>query len=236
MSRRCVSAAVAAVAISGACLWIASEFRRAREACNDANCNDQLMQIGLALSNYHDEYNCLPPAYTLNHDGSRMHSWRTMAFSSAWKERDMQDLYDFSSAWNEGVNSNLINYDTHGFFYWCPSGDGRKTKMTDYVAVVGPHTAWPGDRPFSQIHIGEGPSNTILVVEVADSRISWMEPRDYSVRDLLSNFRRVRHKDHFNALFADGRVRRISRDISADALRSLVYGRWRRIDGGLEQG
>jgi hypothetical protein len=151
-----------------------------------------------------------------------MHSWRSVAFSSLWKERGMQGLYDFSSAWNESPNSNLINYDTHGFFYWCPDGDGRKTKMTDYVAVVGPHTAWPGDRSFSQFNIGDGPSNIILVVEVEGSGIYWMEPRDFSIEDLLSSFRHVRRKDQFNALFADGTVRKISKDISADALKSLV--------------
>ena len=46
--------------------------------------------------------------------------------------------------WNDAKNASLINDDTTGNFWWCPSGDGRATKMTDYVAVVGVETAWPG--------------------------------------------------------------------------------------------
>ncbi|MEJ7640466.1 MAG: hypothetical protein WKF75_21480 [Singulisphaera sp.] len=68
------------------------------------------------------------------------------------------------------------SHDTPAHFYWCPSGDARTTQETDYVAVVGPHTAWPGHTGRRLAEITDEAS-TVLLVEVADSGIHWMEPR-----------------------------------------------------------
>lgn len=50
--------------------------------------------------------------------------------------------------------------------------------MTSYVAVVGQGTAWPGAGATSFKDFRDGTPNTLLVAEIADSGIHWMEPRD----------------------------------------------------------
>ena len=55
--------------------------------------------------------------------------------------------------------------------------------MTSYVAVVGPRTAWPGSTPIKHEDIADTAGETIHLVEVADSRIPWTEPRDLSLAD-----------------------------------------------------
>ena len=53
-------------------------YRTPREAVRCAQCVDNLKQIALALNNYEQEYNALPPAYTVDADGRPLHSWRTL--------------------------------------------------------------------------------------------------------------------------------------------------------------
>jgi len=69
--------------------------------------------------------------------------------------------------------------------FGCPAAEGGRT-TTSYVAVVGPRTAWLGEKSQDIMCIYDGSSATILLVEVADSDICWMEPRDLSLDDVLS--------------------------------------------------
>ena len=143
------------------------------------------------------------------------------------KENPLNGRYDLKVPWNHAKNASLINDDTTGNFWWCPSGDGRATKMTNYVAVVGVETAWPGDRGLKRSEITDDPASTILVLEVADSRIHWMEPKDPTLDEILSSGLSSRHSGFVNALFADGTVKRIRTDVSRETLKALLT-----INGG----
>jgi prepilin-type processing-associated H-X9-DG protein len=147
-----------------------------------------------------------------------------LALLDGWKEHDLFDRYNFSLPWNSPTNAKLLSYDT-GDIYWCPSGDGRRTKMTDYLAVVGPRTAWPGNAARRLEEITDGPENTILLIEVAASGIHWMQPGDIRLEDLLSPS--SNHPRNFNALFADGSVQKIRKDLSPETFKALVT-----VDGG----
>ena len=90
--------------------------------------------------------------------------------------------------WDEpwdGSNNGPISA-TAVFEYHCPSDAMRPTTSTNYVAVIGPNTAWPNARRRSNLRV-QGPlSKTILLVEVADSGINWAEPRDLSVAQAIA--------------------------------------------------
>lgn len=179
--------------------------RHAQEAARDGDCQSQLKQLGLALLNYHSTYGSFPAAFTRDREGKPMHSWR-VAFLPIWESHELHGRYDFSVRWNHPNNAWLAAYDAPSYFFWCPSGNSRVTKMTDYIAVTGPETAWPGAECRKLEEIKDGPANTILVLETAGSGIPWMEPRDVSLEDLLDKGLRSNHAHHVHALFADGSV------------------------------
>ena len=60
----------------------------------------------------------------------------------------------------------------------------REAGITNYVAVVGPDTAWPGTQERTLKEFRERP--TIVLVETFASDIGWLEPRDLSVEEFVA--------------------------------------------------
>src|SRR5262245_44041648 len=137
-------------------------------------CSNHLKQIGLALQNYHDVYQSLPPAYIADRKGRPMHSWRVLILPFI-EQKALYDRYNFNEPWNGPNNSKLHNEIVHVFS--CPSRPDKQPRTeTSYVAVVGPQTMWPDDKTVGMAAALDGTSNSIMVVEVANSGIHWMEP------------------------------------------------------------
>ena len=104
--------------------------------------------------------------------------------------------------------------------FQCPSAKNRDPSATNYVAVVGAATAWPGDKQVRFGDIKDGSSNTILLVEVGNSNINWLEPRDMAFEEAIRgiNVDRQRgicsnHASMVCVAFADGSIHELSDDI-----------------------
>jgi prepilin-type processing-associated H-X9-DG protein len=141
---------------------------------SDAQCRNNLKQISIALDCYHERYGTLPPAFVADKNGRPMHSWRVLILPFM-EQRALYDRYDFDEPWNGPRNSRLATVSVSG--YCCPEQDRGRT-TTSYVAVVGPETLWPGSTPVRFADVVDGTSRTVMVVEVANAGIHWMEPRD----------------------------------------------------------
>jgi prepilin-type processing-associated H-X9-DG protein len=203
-------------------LTLATEVaNQARKAAMVAGCVGQLAQLKLALDNFEAAFGCFPPAFMTDPEGTPIHSWRVASLHT-WKEHPLYGLYDVNVPWNHAKNASLLNDDNLGKLWWCPSGDGRVTKMTDYIAVVGNETAWPWDRGLKRSEITDDPASTVLVLEVANSRILWMEPKDPTLDEILSSGLSSHHSGFVHALFADGSVKRVRTDVSRETLKALL--------------
>ncbi len=143
-----------------------------------------MRQLGLAVANYHSDHGEMPPAYIADEDGKPMHSWRVLILPYLDDEQALYDQYDFDEPWNGPNNRKLADQLTHHPFF-CPSDDSLQPSITSYVAVVGERTLWPGAESGAGEDFSEH-ANIVSIVEVVDSGIHWMEPRDLSFEDAIA--------------------------------------------------
>jgi hypothetical protein len=206
------------------CSFLGMAVLSLREQTRDANCRCHLGQIALALSNYHEAYGCYPPASAVDNNGKPAHSWRVLTLLQ--EKMEWPEPYFLDEPW-DGPRNRLRSTHPYSALFHCPSGNDDASGMTDFVAVTGPSTAWPSASGLKRGEIKDDPASTILVLEVARSGIGWMAPADVALEDLLARGLHGNHRGHVNAIFADGKVRRVRTNVSRATLRGLLT-----IDGG----
>jgi hypothetical protein len=146
-------------------------------------CQENLKQIALALHNYEGANGCYPPAYIADKKGRPMHSWRVLILPYLHDDfaAKLYKKYNFNEPWDGPHNWKLLT--TRPKQYVCPSDPGASNptaNFTSYVAVVGAHAAWSGEKPRKAADLTPAES-TIIVVEIAQNRIPWTSPRDFNI-------------------------------------------------------
>ena len=244
-SRRRPSALATACVVVVVCGCLAGlllpTFSKAREAARRMQCANNLKQIALALHNYESIYGSFPPAYIADENGLPMHSWRVLLLPFLEQEA-LYKKYNFQESWNGPNNSQLLS--SMPPIYECPSNYGVADhhSCTSYVAVVGPHTAWPRDSGRLRSEITDGLAKTLQLIE-CDSQIPWLEPRDLELdqalalldsSDLNSSGVHVTKRFFYeyylgrNVAFSDGSVRFLGNGISRKTW-SAMFG----VDDGI---
>jgi hypothetical protein len=208
---------VLAVAVPGWRSWRADSHRQ--------QCKANLKVIGLALHEYHDKHGSFPPAYVVDSEGKRMHSWRVLILRELGHE-SLFARYRLDEPW-DGPNNQKLTAEMPAVF-GCPADSRRKRGVTNYVAVVGPQTIWPEQYAASIQHVIDGTSNTLFVVDSCDLHPVWTEPRDLSREEVLPGLNlkqspsfSSRHDGGAQTLMADGIVRFINQNINLGILRAL---------------
>jgi hypothetical protein len=151
-------------------------------------CLNNLKQIALAMHNYANKYGTFPPAYVADSQGKPIHSWRALLLPFLDDEQ-LSKKYSFDEPWDGPNNRQLHNIVIRTYTCWSDAGPRTDPTMTSYVVVTGPNTAFPGARSVKFSDFRKPLSNVLLVIEVANSGIHWMEPRDlpYSEMDFKIN-------------------------------------------------
>ena len=181
--------------------------RTSREAARRSQCTNNLKQIALALRDYEDRYGALPPAYTVDAKGRRLHSWRTLILPFL-EQKALYETIDLSKAWDDPVNAKARETVVSGFH--CPSEQDGPGNVTTYLAVVGEDACFWGREPRKLGEITDGLSDTMMVIEAGEeSAVPWMKPVDADEALVvgLGAESRLSHAGGVNACFVDGSVR-----------------------------
>ena len=235
---------VAIAAALAAAIWgvivpsINATQQAAREAGRKTTCISQLKMLGLAMHNYNAKYGCFPPAYIADSQGRPMHSWRVLLLE--FLDPQLYRQYDFSNPWNHPDNLRLadkLTISSGGAAmsdYYCPSDYTPGKTETNYVMIVGPGAFSDGTSSTRPLDVRDGTSTTIAVVEMSNSGIHWMEPRDldfgtmsFQINDPNAPGIRSRHKGTATVMCADGSVTRLVDDDDPKAVQAAIT-----IDGG----
>jgi hypothetical protein len=190
-----------------------------------AACETHLRSIATALEMYHQDHKCFPPAWVADAQGRPMHSWRVLILPDLGED-DLFKEYNLDEPWDGPNNRKLAHRIPE--VYRCPSDPSSYDGQTSYVAVVGPQASWLGSTPVKLSELST-PSQALHVIEVYESGINWLEPRDFTAAGLDTQVNaaspeaiRSLHLGGAHALYADAEVKFLSDDTSpADVQASL---------------
>jgi Protein of unknown function (DUF1559)/BlaR1 peptidase M56 len=212
---------------------------------------NNLKQIALAFHNYHSANGQFPtPVLYGGTTGKVPYSWR-VAILPYLEQTPLYTQYNFNEPWNGPSNRKVLDKmpavlgypgvdgsptsatDTAYFVF---TGNGTALSPTSSSAAVGnmagmkgtpassakPVPARPDPAGPTLAEFFDGTSNTILAVE-AKRDIPWTKPEDLpfdpnAVLPELGGY----SANGFNAVFADGAVRFISKTIDATVLKALI--------------
>jgi type II secretory pathway pseudopilin PulG len=195
--------------------------RSARPAARRAQCMNNLKQIALALHNYEEAYKALPPAYTVDAQGRRLHSWRTLILPYLEQEA-LYKTIDLSKSWNDPANAKAL--ETALAAFRCPEAAGPQNTTT-YQAIVGPNACFPSKGSRRWAEITDPHDSTLMVIEAGEeNRVPWMAPfdADASLVMSLGPTTQFHHKGGTNACFVSGRVLFLKASTSGQVRQALL--------------
>ncbi len=190
-------------------------------AMRSSACVNNVKQIAVALRHYEEVYKALPPAYTVDAKGRRLHSWRTLILPFLEQEALYRTI-DLSKPWDDPVNAQAM--ETGLSWYRCPETQGWDN-MTTYLAVVGPGTSWRGSEPRKLEEITDDPGSTLMVIEAGEENaVPWMKPVDADEAFVmgLGTEMKLPHSEGMSACFVDGSVRFLRSEVPAEARRGMI--------------
>lgn len=199
-------------------------------------CRSNLAYIWKALEMYRQEHGRYPPASIPDEHGRPMHSWRVLILPYL-DCAAIYDQYHFDEPWDGPNNRRLAQYRPDA--YVCPADPtARKSATaTSYLAVTGKGTVWDEGGPSGEPTADAGesrpdPHRRLLVVEVVDSGVNWMEPTDLTVDEALRGLNpkdgrgiSSRHRGGAMVVSTDGMTEFLPSDPSTDAIRARIEGK-----------
>jgi hypothetical protein len=166
----------------------------------------------------------LPQAHTTMEDSDFEVSWRVLLLPQIGYQ-DIYEAYEFDQPWSGQSNTRLASASA-AWTFTARRFNEDQTVYSDFVAVTGNGTVWGSDVgvPFGEIE--SIAPNLILAVQIENSGVHWMEPRDIRLDELAKA--RVGGSNDAEwqlgscVLFADGHIWRIKKTCPGSELAKLA--------------
>jgi len=179
---------VVIIFIIGVLIALLLPARVSPSAWNHRRRVNQFTAIARAMQKYHEEHGSFPPAYTVDAEGKRLHSWRVLLLPYLdFGRGELSALYDrikLDEPWDSEHNQQF--HDKMPFWFLRPGSSDKQPKTkTSIKVVIGPDTVFPGAECRKLDDITRKKEDTILVVETK-TEVCWMEPVDLPVEALAN--------------------------------------------------
>lgn len=201
-----------------ALLLLANVARTCQGSAPRAACHYRLEVIAVALHEYETHHGHLPPAYTVDGKGNRLHSWRTLLLPYV-EQQPLYDSIDLTKSWDHPANAKA--YAAEVEVYQCPAsklGSG----MTTYLAPVGLDGSFATEKPLTIDEVGD---ETVLVMEVdPQNAVHWMSPCDFEDNKALPFDPKLEgvHPGSWIVALSDGQVMGMDRTTPAEVIREML--------------
>jgi hypothetical protein len=201
-------------------------FTQALEACMRMGCGANVKQLALAIQNYESQYHQYPPAYTVDAEGNRLHSWRAIILPFL-EQKSLYAKIDFTQPWDHPNNAEARETEVLG--YRCPSSFRYVPKcFTTYFALDDPTGVVWGETGRTKSELDDFTNRIMLYETSPGNAVHWMEPKDGDLQMLIDTIAKSKtYRDRFahghgtNAALGDGERTYIPITITREGLRSL---------------
>jgi prepilin-type processing-associated H-X9-DG protein len=193
--------------------------QKVREAATRTQDANNLKQIGLAMHFHADAHKGFPAAAICDANGKPLLSWR-VAILPYIEQEPLYKQFKLDEPWDSAHNRKLIPLMPPT--YASPVAP-PKPGETHYQSLVGGGAILEMNKKTRFADITDGTSNTLLVVETAES-VPWTKPADiaYDPEQPLPRLATFIGGRMSNALFADGSVRLLIADTPEGVLRAMI--------------
>jgi hypothetical protein len=190
---------------------------KARQAAAAQQSMNNLRQIGLAMHVYLDANKTFPPQATVDKAKRPLLSWRVQILPYI-EQAALYNEFRQDEPWDSEHNKKLIA--KMPTIYRSPFSKTKPEEgITTYVVPSGPKAFFNGGARKKMIDITDGTSNTIMVLDVDDSKgVVWTRPDDYPVDPKKANVGVFRAGNRIMAGFFDGSVHQLSPQTSDETL------------------
>lgn len=201
------------------CLF-AARVRYAQNRARASACVGYMKHVGMGILEYESVFRDFPRSAVATKAGQPSCSWRTIVLPY-YESMGPGPRYDYSQPWDSTTNAQFGRF-AYRAYRWDPAQGAGHDLHTNVVGIQGPDALFDDGRT-TPIEISPAIEDLIILIEVRDSGIHWMEPRDLDYRELIERERKGALKlgvmdDGFCVLFLDGRVWRLRADTPRDLL------------------
>lgn len=220
---------IQALAIAGvilfAALLLAPAIEQSREAARRSQSKNNLKQLGLALHNYHDSLLSLPPGGIFASDGRGMHGWGIFLLPFA-EASPLYFLVDFKQPWDAPYYAGCYAY-RHPLFI-NPSiveSSARDRRAGQFAPChYSANSNLLAANSMVKLSNIEDQGQTFVMGELGGDFVPWGCPYNWrplvSLTDTPRTYGRIENYGG-QFLMADGSVRWIAPDVSAELLAKL---------------
>lgn len=205
----------------------------AREAARRNDSLARLRDFSIGLQNYHDTQGKFPAHASYSDDGKPLLSWRVHLLPYI-EEAALYRQFHLDEPWDSEHNQKLIAQ-MPDIYQSAKSPLQQTDGKTLYMAPIGENYVMDGtENSVGLRQLTDGTSKTIVLVEADPGKaVIWTKPDDLKVDpdNPVAGLGSLYAGGIFQAAFADGHARGISKDINPETLKALFTRNGREVIG-----